>query len=164
VTPEQARVGEIARQHVERHLKARRVLDMDELAELADTRPRLEKEFRLPGDPNPRNKVFFFSIDGTVRGERLTGCLFAGECMVVQAEGFERANAIAKEGLRDTVELALEFWEEQNRLVIASPASAITVDVGGGRAAANPKQPDLATDPKMRAMIEHLIGGKKWRH
>jgi hypothetical protein len=136
---------------------------MDELAELKDTRPRLEKEFKLPGDSRARNKVYFFSIDGTLRGERLTGCLFAGECVMVQADSFERALNLAKDGLHDSVELALEFYEEVNRLVIARPMDAITVEVGGGRAAALPAQPDLATDPKMRAMIEHIIGGKPWR-
>jgi hypothetical protein len=165
VTVEEAKVGELARQETERHLSRRHVLSMDELAELKDTRPRLEKEFALPGDSRNRNKVFMFSIDGTLRGERLIGCLFAGECVLVQAENFEKALNIAKDGLRDTIELAIEYWrEDQGRLVYAKPMDAIQVDVGGGRAAANAKQPDLATDPKLKAMLGHLIGRKPWKH
>src|SRR5689334_14386059 len=91
VTEEQIAVGELARQETVRHLNRRRVLNMDELAELKDVRPRLEKEFRLPGDSRARSKVYMFSIDGTLRGERITGCLFAGECILVQAEDFVKA-------------------------------------------------------------------------
>lgn len=164
VTPEQVAAGERARQETVRHLGRRRVLDMDELAELKDTRPRLEKEFKLPGDSRRGNRIYMFSVDGTLRGERVTGCLMAGECIVVQADSFEKANNIAKAGLVDTVELALEYWEEANRLVVAKPMDAVTVDVGGGRSVQDHEQPDLATDPKLRALIAHVIGGQRWKH
>lgn len=146
-----------------RHLGRRRVLTMDELAELKDVRPRVEKDFKLPGDSRRGNRVWLFSIDGTLRGERLNGCLFAGECIVVQATSFDKAFSMAKDGLNDTVELALTYWrEDQGRLVYASPMEGIQVEVGGGRAHDTPGQKDLATDPKLKAMIEHMLGGKKW--
>ena len=162
MTAEEARLGELARQETTRHLGRRRVLNMDELAELKDVRPRLEKEFRLPGDSRKRNKAFMFSIDGTLRGERVTGCLFAGECILVQATSFEKANNIAKAGLNDTVDLAIEYWRDSHGALL-TPMEAIKVEVGGGRASSNPKQPDLATDPKLKAMLQHIIGGKPWR-
>lgn len=147
-----------------RHLGRRRVLTMDELAELKDVRPRVEKDFKLPGDSRRGNRVWLFSIDGTLRGERLNGCLFAGECIVVQATSFDKAFRLAKDGLNDTVELALTYWrEDQGRLVYASPMEGIQVEVGGGRAHATPGQADLATDPKLKAMIQHMIGGKPWK-
>jgi hypothetical protein len=165
VTAEEAKIGEIARQETERHLNRRRVLTIDELAELKDARPRLEKEFAFPGNSRKRSKVFMFSIDGTLKGERLTGCLFAGECMVVQGETFEKAHNLAKEGLQETIGLAFEYWaEDQGRLVYADPMDAIKVDVGGRRAAADPQRPDLESDPKLKAMIENIIGRKPWKH
>lgn len=146
-----------------RHLGRRRVLTMDELAELKDVRPRVEKDFKLPGDSRRGNRVWLFSIDGTLRGERLNGCLFAGECIVVQATSFDKAFRLAKDGLNDTVELALTYWrEDQGRLVYASPMEGIQVEVGGGRSSDTPGQVDLATDPKLKAMIEHMLGGKPW--
>jgi hypothetical protein len=83
------------------HLGNRPNLRMDELAEMTDLRPRLEKEVRLPGDARgAKNRIYFFSIDGTLRGNRFTGCLMAGECIMVQSEkGFEHALKLAKDGL-----------------------------------------------------------------
>lgn len=141
---------------------------MDDLVEMQDLRPRLEKEMRLPNDARgSRNRIYFFSIDGNLRGNRLTHCLFAGQCMMVQShKGFEDALRQAKDGLHDTIELAREYFDEMNKSVlVASPLdqSHMQVEVGGRRRAALPGQPDLATDPKLRAMIEHVIGRKPWK-
>jgi hypothetical protein len=46
---------------------------------------------------------------------------------------------------------------------MASPMEGLKVEVGGGRHHDNPQQPDLATDPKLKNMIAHLLGGKPWR-
>lgn len=150
------------------HLGNRAVLTMDQLAEMKDVRPRLEKEVRLPGDARgAKNRIYFFSIDGMLRGNAFRGCLFAGECIMVQSDrGFEAALRTAKDGLNDTVELAKEYYEELNRsVVVASPleASHLNVDVGGRRAGNVPGQPELASDQKLKAMIAHIIGGKHWR-
>lgn len=147
------------------HLNHRRVLTMDEMAELKDVRPRFEKEFSLPGNSRKRSKVYMFSIDGTLKGEHVVGCLFAGECMVVQANSFEKALSLAKEGLNETIGLAFQYWgENEGRLVYAKPMEPIQVEVGGGRHHDNPAQPDLASDPKLKAMIENIIGKKPWKH
>lgn len=168
LTPLELRAAEEARRAIVDHLGKNPVLRMDELAEMKDLRPRLEKEMRLPNDARgARNKVYFFSIDGTLRGNRLTHCLFAGECIMVQATSFEAANKVAKDGLQHTVELAREYFDElQRSVVVASPleSSHMQVDIGGRRLGAAPGQPDLATDPKLKAMITHMIGGKPWKH
>jgi hypothetical protein len=168
LTSLELKAGEDARRQMLEHLGNRPVLNMDQLAEMMDVRPRLEKEVKLPGDSRGlRNRIYFFSIDGTLRGNRFTGCLFAGECIMVQSDrGFEHALKIAKDGLSDTVEIAKDYFDElQRSVVMVSPvdASHMVVDAGGRRAAANPKAPDLATDPKLKAMIAHIIGGKTWR-
>ena len=167
LTPLEVKAGDAARRQMLEHLGNRPVLTMDQLAEMTDVRPRLEKEVRLPGDARgAKNRIYFFSIDGTVRGNRFTGCLFAGECIMVQSErGFEHAFKIAKDGLNDTVEIAKEYYEELNRsVVVASPleASHMMVNAGGRRAGHVPGQPDLASDPKLKAMIRHIIGGEPW--
>lgn len=150
------------------HLGRRAVLTMDQLVEMNDLRPRLEKEVRLPGDVRgTRNRIYFFSVDGTLRGTRHIGCLLAGECIMVQSEnGFEDALRQAKDGLHVTIELAREYFDELERsIVVASPldASHLNFDVGGRRAGAQSGTPDLATDPKLKAMMQHIIGGKPWK-
>lgn len=149
------------------HLGNRPVLSMDQLVEMKDLRPRLEKEIKLPADPNAKNRIYFFSVDGTLRGTRFTGCLMAGECIMVQSHtGFQHALNQAKDGLAQTMELAREYFEEMNRsVVVASPldVSHMNVNVGGRRGHNVPGQPDLATDPKLKAMIRHVIGGKEWK-
>lgn len=152
-----------------KHLGKRPVLNMDQLAEMTDLRPRLETPsgIKLPGDSRGnRNRIWFFSVDGTLRGNRFTGCLMAGECIMVQAPSFEKAYRIAQEGLNDTPQIARDYFDELSRsLVVASPldVSHMNVDVGGRRAGEVPGQPDLATDPKLKAMIAHIIGRKPWQ-
>lgn len=167
LTPLELRAAEEARRAVVEHLGKNPVLGMDQLVEMKDIRPRLEKEMRLPNDARgSRNRVYFFSIDGTLGGNRLTHCLLAGECIMVQSDrGFEHALKQARDGLIDTMDLAKDYFDELNRsVVVASPLDAATMQVDvGGRKAHVPGQPDLATDPKLRAMIEHIIGGKHWR-
>lgn len=149
------------------HLGNRPVLTMDQIVEMTDLRPRLEKEMQLPGDKRgAKNRIYFFSIDGYLRGNFLKGCLLAGECIMVQGDqGFENALGQAKDGLAATLELAKEYFDELNRsVVVADPVSAATmVDVGGRRAGNVPERPPLETDPKMRRIIEHVIGKKPWK-
>lgn len=168
LTPLELRAGEEARRLMVEHLGTRPVLTMDQLVEMTDLRPRLEKEIRLPGDARgARNRIYMFSIDGTLRGNRFKGCLMAGECMNVQSDrGFEHALKLAKDGLHDTIEMAKDYFNELTRsVVVVSPvdASHMQVDAGGRRAGSEPKQPDLATDPRLKAMIQHIIGKKPWQ-
>lgn len=167
LTPLELRAAEEARRAIVDHLGKNPVLRMDDLVEMKDLRPRLEKEMRLPNDTRgSRNRIYFFSIDGTLGGNRLTHCLLAGECIMVQSErGFEHALRQAKDGLHATLEIAREYFDEINRsIVVASPvdASHMQVDAGGRRAGSVPGQPDLASDPKLKSMIQHIIGKKPW--
>jgi hypothetical protein len=164
LTPLELRAAEEARRAIVEHLGKNPVLKMDELVEMTDLRPRVEKEMVLPGDSRRGNKVYFFSIDGTLRGNRLTHCLLAGECIMVQATSFEAAHRLAKEGLHDTVEIARDYFDElQRSLLVVSPVEqALNVDVGGRRSGHVPGQPELASDPKLKNMIAHVIGKKPW--
>lgn len=165
LTPLELKAAEEARRAIVKHLGKNPVLTMDQLVEMQNLRPRLEKEMRLPNDARgSRNRVYFFSIDGTLRGSRMTRCLLGGECIMIQSErGFEHALKIARDGLHDTIEHAKDYFDELNRsIVVVSPADEMQVDVGGRRAGHVPGQPDLATDPKLRAMLEDMVGKKKW--
>lgn len=167
LTPLELKAAEEARRSIIEHLGKNPVLRMDDLVEMTDVRPRLEKEMRLPNDARgSRNRIYFFSIDGTLRGNHLSRCLMAGECIMVQSDrGFELALKRAKDGLHDTIEIAKQYFDELSRsIVVASPLaeSHMQVDVGG-RLSHSTGQPDLATDPKLKAMIEHAIGKKPWR-
>jgi hypothetical protein len=80
-------------------------------------------------------------------------------------DSFDKANKIARDGLNDTPQIARDYFDELARsIVVASPldASHMQVDVGGRRAGELPKQPDLSSDPKLKQMIEHVIGKKPW--
>lgn len=162
LTPLELTEGERARRAVVEQLGRRTVLDADQLARMKDLRPRLEKEFHLPGDSRNRNKVWFFSVDGSLDGAYLRGCLFAGECITVQAKDFTAAFKLASDGLHDTLRFAREFYESQPKLVTVGPMEAgLSVDVGGGRAAQLASGQSMA-DHKLKAMIRHIIGGKTW--
>jgi hypothetical protein len=150
--------GEKARDETVATLHRRKVLTADELYRLLNPRPRLEKEFRLPG---AEGTVFMFSIDGMLDGAAMIGCLFAGECIMVQAKSFEAANRIAKAGLDDTVALLREEYEHRSVLVQPAANSGIITEASGARA--RESQGELHTDPKMKAMMAHIIGGEDWK-
>ena len=168
LTPLEMRAGEEARRLTVEHIGVRPNLTMDQLVELTDRRVRLEKEIRLPGDARGgKNRVYMFSIDGTLRGAHVRGCIFAGSCIMVQSDiGFEPALKMAREGLETTISLAKEYYEQLNRSVVVAKGpldeAHLNVDVGGRRSGSL-ASPNLATDLKLRAMLEHLIGGKPWK-
>jgi hypothetical protein len=138
---------------------------MDQLAEMVNWRPRLEKDFRLPNDSRgSKNKVYFFSIDGQLGGKQFKGCLAFGSCIMVQATTMESALKQAREGIAATIELAYEWWRESQAALVTSPLEAgLETQVGGARThGALPHAPNLATDEKLKAMILHKLGGKKW--
>lgn len=136
------------------------MLSSDELASLVDARPRLEKEVCLPGDAVRGEHIFMFSIDGTLMGERYLGCLFAGEAMLVQAKDFPSALKTARDGLKDTIHLL--HAERAQRSVVELANHGISIDTAGRRL--NGAAPHgLARDPKMRAILGHLIGGLPWK-
>jgi hypothetical protein len=143
---------------------ARRILDADELVRMTDLRPRFEKEIALKGDSRGnKNRVFLFSIDGMLDGNRIIGALFAGECLLVQDWSLERAARTAREGLADTVRLVREEFESRTAVKPASVLEqGIATEAGGRKAGTNGGDP-LKTDPKLKAMLAHLIGGLPWK-
>lgn len=150
--------GEKARQIIVAQLQRRKVLTSDELYRLLNPRPRFEKEMRLPGADGT---VYFFSIDGMLDGAAMIGCLFAGECMMVQAKSFEEGLRFAKEGLDTTIALLREEYEQ--RPVVEVVKNAGVIAEVGGRHAANVDDVGLRSDPKMKAMMAHIIGGEDWK-
>lgn len=141
-------------------IPGRQTLNADQLHDLRDAQPRLEKErrFKTPGGAMGEiTPTFFFSIDGMLNGQTIKGALFAGECMVIQAPTFEAAYTVAKDGLAETIRLLREEYE-----IRPAPLNAgLSTDIAGRRG-----QPggDLRTDPKLKSMLAHIIGGLPWKH
>lgn len=149
----------------------RRVLAMDELAQMTDTRPRFEKEVKLPQDSRgTTNSAFLFSIDGMLRGQPVHGALLGGECMLVQARSLKMAERIAREGLLDTLRLARARFEEGlgRRVEVATgPTSeGLSVEAAGARGQVRSSEdPELLrTDPLLKSIIATEIGKLPWKH
>ena len=144
---------------------ARRILKMDELVQMKDVKVRFEKEIRLPGDSRgATNTVFLFSLDGMLEGQPIVGALLAGECMLVQARSLKMAERICQEGMRDTIRLAIEQYEQANSVLDLSQANrGITIE-GGGRKAASEDPELLRSDPVMKSILATEIGKLPWKH
>jgi hypothetical protein len=136
---------------------------MDELARLKDVRPRIEKEIQLPG---VKDRVYMFSIDGSLDGARVTGCLYAGSCAMVHAGSFEDAFKLAREAIAHTVTLAERYFEESHRLVMVEDRPLapenLAIESGGRKGMHEPRRPALLTDPKLMAMMRAKMEGKPW--
>lgn len=92
---------------LQKELEAKRkILNADELVSMTNVKPRLEKQ--MPGD------AYFFSIDGTLQGERLRGALFGDSCMLVFAETLTKAAKIAADGLQSTIELIYQEYDSRD--------------------------------------------------
>lgn len=133
----------------------RMILNADQLASLIAPRARFEQEF-------PKYRAYFFTIDGMLNGRKITGAMFAGECMLVFADGILKAQEQANSGLRSTVEIL--FKEYETRYLRGDDLSpleqGIARDVAGRRGVEGDA---LAKLPKMRHMLEHVIGKMPWR-
>lgn len=158
---QQAGAAELAIASARTDLAAvRRILSADELYRMKDVKPRLEKELRLPGDSRARNKVWLFSLDGVLDGNAVKGALFAGECILVQGRNFEQAFRLAKDGVASTIELLEEEFRLQHAVDQGPVNAGLEHDAGGSRARGDGT---LKTDPKMRSMLAHVIGGLPWK-
>lgn len=136
--------------------RQREILSADQLASLIAPRARFECDFL------PKFKVYFFSIDGMLNGRKITGAMFAAECIKVTAENFLKAQELANSGLRSTVEfLHKEYETRALRGDDFSPVEqGLAKDVAGRRGRAGD---GLAKLPKLKAMMDHVIGGLPWK-
>jgi predicted RNase H-like HicB family nuclease len=162
---EAAAAQSMTRQALEELAGKRYRLNADELYRMADARPRFEKEIRRPNNSRHGGKVFFFSIDGILDGAWMKGCLFADSCILTQANTFEEALKLAKSGLESTLELLDAEFEQRAAIEAARAATTavgvgLTQDVGGKRAR---EGGGLKSDPKLKAMLAHKIGGLPWK-
>lgn len=142
--------------------RRRRVLNMDELASMAAPRARFEREFAIPG----HQTCYFFSIDGVLNGRKIEGAIFAGECMLVQADNYFAAADLATRGLRATVEIAHEEYRTRElRGDDLSPTQRGLIHdaVAGRKGRVSAPGEELRSMPKLKAMIEHIIGGLPWK-
>ncbi len=135
-------------------VKSRDILNADQLVSLVSPRARFEVDF-------PKLQAYFFTVDGVLHGKKITGALFGGEPILVFAPTFLRAQELANSGLRSTVEFAIKEYETRGqRAELSALEQGIAKDVAGRRS----KEGDaLAKLPKMRHMLEHVIGKMPWK-
>lgn len=167
----EAIAGEELRRHIVEHVGRRGNLTMDQLAEATDVRARCETPdgIKLKGDSRGhKNRIYYFSIDATVKGMNFRGCLFAGNCILVQATSFEKAQRLAGQGLRETPELARDYFDKMASAIVAPSGNPIVdgleIDVRGQHSSRALDQPDLATDPKLKAIIAHQVGKLPYKY
>ncbi len=130
--------------------KTRRSLNADELASMASPRARLEV-------PLDAVDAYVFTIDGVLQGEKLTGALLGGECMLIRANTASEALELANAGLRETVRLLHEEYETRGQ---RDNELFMTVDAGGRRMKPSEGEP-LKHMPELRGMIERVMRGGK---
>jgi hypothetical protein len=157
--PDDATAAEAQRkaQRINAELAARRkILHADELAALVAPRAVLESEF-------PNLHAYFFTIAGMLNGRKISGAMWGGECILVFAPNFSQAQELANQGLRATVELLFkEYDTRQLRGADLTPVEQGLMHEVAGRRGKTGEGPPLQKNPKLKHMIEHLIGGKPW--
>jgi superfamily II DNA/RNA helicase len=77
----------------------RRVLNLQEICDMQDFEPFFEQYY-------PDINAYFYTINGTLKGEQVRGAMFAGNCILVFARNRKEADEIAKSGLLDTIKFA----------------------------------------------------------
>ena len=94
-----------------------------------------------------------------VEAERMVAINNQKETMLVRGVNFAQAQETANQGLRHTVELLHK--EYATRPFRRSPAAeGLSQDVSGRRGRSGDQLTKL---PKMKAFLDHIIGGKTWR-
>ncbi len=134
--------------------KTRKVLTADELATIANPRPRLEMHM-------PALMAFLFSIDGVLNGKKVQGCLFAGECMLVYGATEAQARDTAQHGLFDTINLLHEEYQTREQRLNPEVYDGLQVDGGGSKGGRMERPPQVS--PKLNAIMQHILQGKPWK-
>ena len=126
----EAQVNAVVEKIMDEALARRRILTLQELCETKDARPHYEQFF-------PEIHAYFFSIDGILNGERLTGAMLAGHCMLVFAPTREAASEICTSGLLDTIKWTNEYAGSDDAYLDSQAAQAanagIITSTGGNR-------------------------------
>jgi hypothetical protein len=132
------------------------ILNADQLASLIAPRAHYECDFS--GVKRGEKVAYFFTVDGVLNGRKIVGAMFAGEVALVFAANFLQAQELANQGLRATIDLLHK--EYATRPFRLSPvAEGLAQDAAGRRGRPGDNLQKL---PKLRALLDHIIGGKPW--
>jgi hypothetical protein len=126
----------------------RTILNADQLCSLISPRARLERAF-------PALQAYFFTIDGVLNGSKVTGAMFAGECMLVLAFSERSAQEQANAGLRETVKLLEEEYRHRDILGTGATGAGLSVE-GGGRK--HDERPLFGKAAEQRAKLVRIMG------
>lgn len=125
---DETRINEIVEKIMDDAMDRRRILTLEELCSMKNVSPHFEEFF-------PDVHAWFYSIDGSLYGENLTGAMLAGHCMLVFAVGRESAEEIARSGLNDTISLTNEYATSDDAYLAEQEANAANsgIQVYAGR-------------------------------
>lgn len=113
----EAQVNQIVEKIMDDAMSRRRILTLQELCDVKHPAPRYEQFF-------PQISAYFYSIDGTLDGERLTGAMLAGHVILVFAISREAASEIAISGLLDTIKFSNEYAQSEDAYLDSQAAQA----------------------------------------
>lgn len=126
----EAQVNKIVEKIMDDAMSRRRILTLQELCDVKQPAPHFEQFF-------PEISAYFYSIDGMLDGERLTGAMLAGHCILVFAMSREIASEIAIGGLLDTINFSNDYANSDDAFLDAQAAQAansgILTSTGGRR-------------------------------
>lgn len=135
----------------------RKVLSMDELLAGRNHRMRFEQSFpeiRSPSGEMPH----FYTVDITLQGTHITGCMLAGSCALVFARTRRAADDLAQAGLQTTLEAGFDYANGP----IDRSAIDPELEFGGRRGDPTPINPDtLHTDVRTKDAIISRFDRKK---
>lgn len=119
---DEQRIHDIVEKIMENTVTRRRILSLQELCELKHPHVWMEQFF-------PEIGAYFFSVNGTLKGESVKGGMLAGHCMLVFAISLELATEIATDGLLDTIELANDYAHSDAAAIEAMEAEAANAGI-----------------------------------
>jgi hypothetical protein len=135
----------------------REILSADMLAGLVAPRARLEQSYT-------NLSAYFFTVDGVLNGRKISGALFAGECMLIFAPTEAAAQDLANRGLRSTIELMEQEFNDRVKRGEVSPVEEGLQHESAGRHDLNPGSTiNTPQMQKLKAIMATEIGKLPWK-
>lgn len=135
----------------------REILTADQLASLVAPRARLEQSYA-------NLSAHFYTVDGVLNGRKISGALFAGECMLIFAPTEAAAQDLANRGLRTTIELMEEEFNNRVKRGEVSPIEeGLAHESAGRRDQAPGSTIETPQMQKLKAIMATEIGKLPWK-
>lgn len=158
-TEEQAKDAEVtnkARDYERELANQRPVLNADQMASLVAPRAHFERQVAVD--------AWFYTVSGVLNGTKIHGALFAGEIILVYAFSRREADDLANRGLRSTVEALFKEYDTRQLRGDDTPImKGLVQEALGSKMRPSAPGAELASLPKLKAVMAHEIGGLPWK-